>query len=248
MGIFLCKKILYWTRTRDLNPCETHGFTHTCETHGFTHTRANHNLHPSHQHLLIRCQFRFTNNFWFWRMFAADDSNGRCNCPASVPVPSTPHNSSRSTISLATPQTCLLHFPLHQTSHVPWICFKSLACAQLKLCFSIEVEELWTWHTQSSPDSDLAGLGIHQDVLLDSKMVVTDGGRSRSKIGLMKTTLIHTFPPGGSTSGQEPWQNNEDDQVGYEYKYPDGGGVHYSRLHMICGDQGPTIAVPLTIM
>jgi len=40
-------------------------------------------------------------------------------------------------------------------------------------------------------------------------------------------------------AGRSPWQNNEDDQVGYEYKYPDGGGVHYSRLHMICGDQGP---------
>ena len=27
--------------------------------------------------------------------------------------------------------------------------------------------------------------------------------------------------------------------MGYEYKYPDGRGVHYSRPHMIHGDQGP---------
>ena len=27
--------------------------------------------------------------------------------------------------------------------------------------------------------------------------------------------------------------------MGYEYEYPDGRGVHYSRPHMIHGDQGP---------
>ena len=43
----------------------------------------------------------------------------------------------------------------------------------------------------------------------------------------------------GGTSRQEPQQNDEDNQVGYKYKYPDGGGVYYSGPHMIRGDQGP---------
>ena len=89
------------------------------------------------------------------------------------------------------------------------------------------------------PIQILLALESHQEILLDLKINGSDRWWKKQKQNQAHEDDLdsHFSNQGGSMSGQEPGQNNEDDQVGYGYEYPDGGGIHCSGLHMIHGDQ-----------
>ena len=90
------------------------------------------------------------------------------------------------------------------------------------------------------PDSDLAGLRIPPGDIIRLKNGSDGWWKKQKQNQAHEDDLDASFSnQGGSTSRWEPQQNNDDDQVGYEYRYPDCGGVHYSGPCMMHGDQGP---------
>jgi hypothetical protein len=83
------------------------------------------------------------------------------------------------------------------------------------------------------PDSDLAGLGIPPGDIIRLK----NGSGGWWK----KQKQASDNGPGANSFFNQQLQQKDDDErtVGYEYKYPNGGRVHYSGPPMIHGDQGP---------
>jgi hypothetical protein len=83
------------------------------------------------------------------------------------------------------------------------------------------------------PDSDLAGLGIPPGDIIRLKNGSEGWWKKQKQAG-------DKGPDTNSFFNEQDQQKDDDEKtVGYEYKYPDGGGVHYSGPPMIRGDQGP---------
>ena len=82
------------------------------------------------------------------------------------------------------------------------------------------------------PDSDLAGLGIPLGDIIRLKNGSEGWWKKQKQVG-------GKGPDANSFNQDQQKDDEEEETVGYEYKYPDGGGVHYSGPPMIRGDQGP---------
>jgi hypothetical protein len=82
------------------------------------------------------------------------------------------------------------------------------------------------------PDSDLAGLGIPPGDIIRLKNGSEGWWKKQKQVG-------GKGPDANSFNQDQQKDEEEEETVGYEYKYPDGGGVHYSGPPMIRGDQGP---------
>jgi hypothetical protein len=88
------------------------------------------------------------------------------------------------------------------------------------------------------PDSDLADLGIPpRDIIWLKKG--SEGWWKKKKRDQPRNPETNFFSTEFAHQHEEPKEDEEDNSIGYEYKYPDGGGVRYSGPPMIRGDQGP---------
>jgi hypothetical protein len=86
------------------------------------------------------------------------------------------------------------------------------------------------------PDSDLADLGIPPGDIIQLKKG-SEGWWKKKKRDQPRNPEANFFSD--THQREELKEDEEDNSIGYEYKYPDGGGVRYGGPPMIRGDQGP---------
>jgi hypothetical protein len=211
-------------------------------THSFDPTNQQRSLHPSHQapSCVVLVPGSQTSNIGACLQLMTQMVD--VIVPASVPAPSMPHNSSRSATSLITPTN--LSPPLPTSSDI--LQYLKYASEKLGVRSAENYVSLLKWKSYGPdilsqvPNSDLAGLGIPPGDIIRLKNGSDRWWKKQKKNQAHEDDLDASLSnQGGSISRWELPQNNEDDKVGYEYKYPDGGGVHYSRPCMMHGNQGP---------
>jgi hypothetical protein len=88
------------------------------------------------------------------------------------------------------------------------------------------------------PDSDLADLEIPPGDIIRLKRG-SKGWWKKKKRDQPRNPETNFFSTELACQHKEPEEDEEDNSIGYEYKYPNGGGVRYSGPPMMRGDQGP---------
>jgi hypothetical protein len=134
--------------------------------------------------------------------------------PALLPVPSTPHNSSRSVTSLVTPMN--LSPPLPSSSDISR--YLEYASKKLGVCSAKNYISPLKWKSyrpdilSQAPNSDLAGLGILPGDIIRLKNGSDRWWKKQKQNQAHEDDLDASFSnQGGFTSRWEPQQNNEDD-------------------------------------
>jgi hypothetical protein len=88
------------------------------------------------------------------------------------------------------------------------------------------------------PDSDLADLGIPPGDIIRLKKG-SEGWWKKKKRDQPRNPETNFFSTEFARQHKEPEEDDTDNSISYEYKYPDGGGIRYGGPPMIQGDQGP---------
>ena len=86
--------------------------------------------------------------------------------------------------------------------------------------------------------NSLANLGIPPGDIIRLKKG-SEGWWKKKKRDQSCNPETNSFSTEFAHQHKEPKEDEEDNSIGYEYKYPDGGGLRYSGPPMIRGNQGP---------